>query len=331
MTFSRVFWILTLCLGACSVRGPAQTSEDQKLLALSLPSKSWEVQVDARGLTIKINDARKENIRYLLAENAATGVNVSVRLEQVSGGATAENCRDVFRARTHDPNLRVVNVEESRVGEMAILQFLIPAVGGASVQQENLFGCLAKEDVYVDIHLSKVDFKPADQQLFAEMLGRVRIADLRSSGENGSSMDYFKEGSRYYIAGQYEKAIGPYQKALDLEMKDRRLDNKWWHVLIDNLGIAYGITGDLKSAEGVIAYGISKDSTYPLFYYNMACVYAERDDLDNTIKYLKAAFSYKQNMLPGEEMPEPRKDDSFQRFLDNEKFRNALDSLNQRN
>ena len=135
------------------------------------------------------------------------------------------------------------------------------------------------------------------------------------------------EGSKYFLNNQFDKAIGPYQKALDLEKNDRKLESKLWRTLIDNLGMAYGITGDLKSAEDVFQYGISKDPTYPIFYYNMACTYAERNDLDNTVKYLKTAFEYKQNITPGEQMPDPSKDDSFQRFMQDEKFRKLIESL----
>ncbi len=59
----------------------------------------------------------------------------------------------------------------------------------------------------------------------------------------------------------------------------------------------------------------------------MACVYAERNDQANAIAYLKKAFEYKANVIPGEKMPDPRTDDSFQRFLKDEKFRKFLDTL----
>jgi tetratricopeptide (TPR) repeat protein len=187
---------------------------------------------------------------------------------------------------------------------------------------------MPKEDVYIDIHISKVEYTPKDQPLFNGILQAVRITETApaASGPVDSTF-YMREGSRYFLERKFDKAIGPYQKAFDLEKSDRKLEPAMWRVLIDNLGMAYGITGNLKSAEDVLRYGVSKDPTYPMFYYNLACVYAERNDLDNTIKYLKTAFEYKQNMLPGEQMPDPAKDDSFQRFLQEEKFRKLLASF----
>jgi hypothetical protein len=118
-----------------------------------------------------------------------------------------------------------------------------------------------------------------------------------------------------------------YQKALELEKQNPQLSQTLWRVLLDNLAISYGITGDLKNSKDVIAYGISKDPTYPLFYYNMACVFAESKDLDNTMINLKKAFQYKQNMIPGETMPNPRTDDSFRGFMHTKQFLDLLDSL----
>jgi tetratricopeptide (TPR) repeat protein len=137
-----------------------------------------------------------------------------------------------------------------------------------------------------------------------------------------------REGSDYYLQHDFESAIGPYQKALDLEKEKRTLDKTLWKVLVDNLGMAYGITGDLDKAKATFEYGISKDPDYPLFYYNMACTYGEKKDVDKAIEYLKLAFDRRENMIPGEEFPNPATDSSFKDFMKNEKFKAALKELN---
>ena len=139
-----------------------------------------------------------------------------------------------------------------------------------------------------------------------------------------TSLEYLIEGSQFYMNGDYKNAIPPYQKALDLEKKDRKLERKFWVVLVDNLGMSYGITGDIKSSFAVFDYGISVEPTYPLFYYNMACGYGELGDEDNAIKWLRPAFKYKANMMAGERFPNPETDSSFAKFRDSEKFRKAI-------
>ncbi|SRR5258706_7751137 len=307
----------------------AQKANDKSVLNVSLPEKSWALQIDVPSFVVKVDESKSSRRRYLLAENTRTGVTLSVTLEQVRGSATLDDCRKVFRQRNkgNEP-LKPTDLKESQVGDMAISEFTFDVIEGIKIRQRNVFACMPKEDVYIDIHVSKVEYTPKDQPLFTAILQAVRITETAPPANGqADSTSYMREGSRYFLEQKFDKAIGPYQKAFDLEKSDRKLEPALWRVLVDNLGMAYGITGNLKSAEDVLQYGISKDPTYPMFYYNLACTYAERNDLDNTIKYLKTAFEYKQNMLPGEQIPNPAKDDSFQRFMQNEKFRKLIEFL----
>ena len=134
-------------------------------------------------------------------------------------------------------------------------------------------------------------------------------------------------GSAYFIKGEYENAIPPYRRALEQEKVKQTLQRDLWRVLIDNLGMAYGITGDLKKAKETFEYGLSKDPKYPMFHYNMACTYGEMDNMDKAIEYLRNAFEYRENMIKGERLPDPARDSSFSKFMKNEKFRSALKEM----
>ena len=153
---------------------------------------------------------------------------------------------------------------------------------------------------------------------------------LAASGafaQSKTSMQYLAEGSKYYINGDYKRAIPPYQKALDLEKQERKLERKFWIVLVDNLAMAYGISGDIKNSQAVLEYGISKEPTYPLFYYNMACGYGELGDEAGAIEFLRPAFKNRSNMLEGEPFPDPMTDSSFEKFKDSEKFKKAINEM----
>lgn len=140
-------------------------------------------------------------------------------------------------------------------------------------------------------------------------------------------MKNLRDGSAYFLDGDYKRAIPPYQRALDSEKQQPTLGKNLWRVLVDNLGMSYGITGDLKRAKETFEYGLSKDPTYPMFHYNMACTYAEMEDEDRAIDYLRDAFKYRENMIEGEHMPDPARDDSFARFMRDERFLKALKEI----
>ena len=141
------------------------------------------------------------------------------------------------------------------------------------------------------------------------------------------TLKLWEQGSRFFLERDYNRAAPPYQKALDREKANRTLSETFWRILVDNLGMSYGIPGDTKHAKEIFEYGLSKDPKYPMFHYLMACTYAEMDDVDKTIQYLKQAFEYKDNMIKGEAFPNPWTDDSFQRFMKDAKFVNAVKEM----
>jgi len=64
-----------------------------------------------------------------------------------------------------------------------------------------------------------------------------------------------------------------------------------------------------------------------MFYYNSACAYAEMKDEPKAAENLKKAFQYKGNILQGEQLPDPRTDDSFKELMTDTSFRTLVDSL----
>ena len=141
------------------------------------------------------------------------------------------------------------------------------------------------------------------------------------------TMQLMRDGSAAYKQQDYKKAIQLYSKVLELEKKEPTLEKNLWRVLVDNLGMSYGISGDNKKAIEILEYGLSKDATYPMFHYLLACAYAEMNNVDDAIENLRLAYKFKNNVIPGESLPNPATDSSFTRFLNNEKFVKALKEM----
>jgi hypothetical protein len=156
-----------------------------------------------------------------------------------------------------------------------------------------------------------------------------RLTGLSSvpASSKPSSFDLFKKGNARYLQSQYARAIPWYRSALEMEKISRRLPVVYWRVLVDNLGMAYGLTGRLAEAKAMFEYGLRSDPQYPMFHYNLACTYAEMNAPDEAMRSLAAAFRYRQYGNPGEGLPDPRTDSSFQRYLSRPDFRLLLDRL----
>jgi tetratricopeptide (TPR) repeat protein len=137
----------------------------------------------------------------------------------------------------------------------------------------------------------------------------------------------FATASKAFLQQDYPAAAKSYQKVLDSEKNKRTLSKKYFLVLVDNLGMSYGISGKLDKAKSIFDYGLTQYSDYPLFYYNLACTYGEQKKMDEAIAQLRTAFKYKANVLEGETMPDPLKDDSFRYFVDKKEFVDAVQDM----
>ena len=84
--------------------------------------------------------------------------------------------------------------------------------------------------------------------------------------------------------------------------------------------MSLGMSGDIKDSRAVAGKAIATDPDYPLNYYNLACADAEQGDATAAKLHLQQAFDRQANVLKGESMPDPTKDDSILKLKKNEAF-----------
>jgi tetratricopeptide (TPR) repeat protein len=301
---------------------------------ISIPGESWSMEVRLPGFGEAQDDLRPDGKgRRIMAGIEEKGYVVSIFLEPIPDGKSATELRDLDASGQMKSPLKPTDSKSADYKGIPTFEYIIKEFRGQQVNQKHFNAYLVYEGFWAHIHLSKMLFEPGDDKLFYAIVDSAKFvkggAPAAARGPaKGPVADLLGEGSRHFMRGEYAQAVGPYSRALELEKQNPTLPSALWHVLVDNLTMSYGISGDLKRAKETAEYGLSKDPDYPLFHYLLANTYAEMDDLDNAILYLKQAFARRKNVLPGERMPDPATDDSFRRFMKNEKFLAALKEIN---
>jgi len=331
----------------------AGAEENESPTFVTWLEKGLGLSIDLAGFKKDIDQVKPDGRRYLMASHPKTGLNVSVTLEIVPTQASAQGCIDQLILIQKGPlATRSQNIKLDTAGKLPTLEYILHEFEGVRVDQKNVYACLAQQDVYADIHLSKVHYTTADAPLFQSILNSVRLQSGPSEVKQKqtktqpepqiqpqvqiqtqppappNSRELLDIGNALYRQSDYAHTIPPYQKAFELEKVEPQLDRNLWRALIDNLGMAYGMTGHLKEARSTFEQGIQADPTYPMFHYHLARTFAEMNDLEHAMQSLATAFRYRKNQNPGEKgMPDPRQDSSFQRFMKNETFRNLVNDL----
>jgi predicted Zn-dependent protease len=126
---------------------------------------------------------------------------------------------------------------------------------------------------------------------------------------------------------KYALAVAPYEKVQALERHGMRLTLTQHRILVDQLAMAYGISGRTADSKALLQEGVRSDPDYPLNYYNLACVAADENDKSAVFKNLSLAFQHRDQVLLGEQMPDPAFDSSFKKYAQDADFKAFISHL----
>lgn len=307
------------------------TSKTSQAQVFVVPGKKYGLSIDLKDFAI-LKDERPANYksgRYVMATRDGSGLSASFWLLPAEGKGDSVACRKVWWAHEAKNPITPLNIEKKEKGDLAIVYYTV-SVG--PIEQANARVYIAHKNTWIDIHLSLVGASRKDFARFDRIIDSIKIVDPCSgdSGVKKPAIAVKKEisvASRLYLQRDFTGAATHYQKALDAEKKSRTLSQRDWRIMVDNLGMSYGLQGNAARAKTIFEYGIKEDPKYPMFHYNLACAWAELDSLPNALPHLKRAYELKKNMLPGEQIPDPRTDSSFKKFRNSPEFKATLEEI----
>lgn len=331
-------------LSACSVIAPlvlgvfqfpgfirAQASAEEKPLmlvtwfgpgAITLPSGgSWKPAM----LTVYDNTTRP--VAQFTKDNSAMTASF-ILFENRSGTPSAEGCRkDAI-----DPILvhgaKIISKREDgetegnggvRLATTSYRVDMSPALPGHF--QRNLFAFAGNDKTCAEMHVSAVrESADADANL------KALLADFHFDlGYKPTAIDYFRLAS--ILFHNRPGLSAPYYKSsLDAMPKNDTLKTPR-RIATDQLVMALGMSGDLKNSRAVAEMAIKSDPDYPINYYNLACADAEGGDAAQAKIHLQQAFDRRANVLKGESMPDPTKDDSILKLKKDKEFWDWVQTL----
>jgi tetratricopeptide (TPR) repeat protein len=298
---------------------PVSSPAEQRnpVFALTLPGLEWALEINAPGFLVEKRTLgpRGDSV-YLFTSNKESKVILSAFLEKAARRGTSKECRDFYWGGTKKTPLKKEQIEMYDLGGMAIVEYMVPTFQSLETNQKNLFAYLTRGVYWSYIHLSKMKFVPGEEELFKQILGSVKFNDAYYP----TAQDLFEFGNLSLFRKDFSGAITYYWKALALDKQGKSLGREQWLLLADRLGMAFGLSGDFTMAKQTYEWAISQEPEYPMFFYHLAWVYAEMNDLDEALSNLRLAYKYKSKVLADQKFPSPRSDPSFKKYLNNKMF-----------
>src|SRR5271157_5823933 len=291
----------------------AQPATGDGWFRLALPSHSGQLQWRADGIQI-VESSVKPN-----------GQEIGIRGKDSSGRfflgflflfpeqapLTSTKCRDgvIGPEKKNNSTLRILASSETTQSdgqEIALVSYT--SQGGSAKTSHMMRGFVASGDMCGDLEFYSDAPIAADDADLRKVFASYHL-DSNYVPQFGDSFLY---AQILYQHRMYKAAAPIFEQALS-QLKDDGgpKTGTMRRVTTDQAGMAYGMSGDNAKARAIFEAAIAKDPDYPLYYYNLACADAEEKKLADARAHLQQAFARKANVIPGETMPDPTKDDSF--------------------
>jgi hypothetical protein len=167
-------------------RGP-----DKSVYKVSIPGKSWSVKIMLPSdFTIEGPDVSPDGDRVKLAgSDEATRLQFSLFLEKAATEGDARAAREFYWNRLQASPLKMEEVQLSEKDGAALLSYIVKRAGNRNIDWKSMHLFLSHDGYWLDVHLSKILFQPADQAYFDQILDSIDIVSTEpSSGpsENAS-------------------------------------------------------------------------------------------------------------------------------------------------
>jgi hypothetical protein len=156
---------------------PAQVSvATMEPVRHNFPGKSWSLLLTLPGFELEPVEVDEDRGHVVLrGSHPATSVVISAWLERAAGPGGAAHFRaQHVAAHTRGPYRRT-GVKQWERGEMALLEGLVVKHDGLRLQQKNVNAFLARDGIWIDVHLSKLGYEPSEWGPFADILDGIRL------------------------------------------------------------------------------------------------------------------------------------------------------------
>jgi tetratricopeptide (TPR) repeat protein len=336
-----ILGLLVLILTGAPDAAVGQGTSGHGLHRLSWPGKDWSLDVSLQNINVSLEDFLGGDLGFWLLATLETDdkskrrpVMFRIQLASAKVKGSDTDFRDFAVKKLKkasgviDSSIKTLEHKQIPVVRYSVEHVLVaihtPHPTQIGPLMRNLDAFFVKDDVWITFSLLAPSLSKETEALFYAVLDSVKFTDTSNPS---SSFDYFYKGKFAIHQKQYKQAAEYLNTALNLELKQRQLDDEHWRNLIGHLVDIYTATGDKTRIEELLDYAVKHDPTFPLFHLALAQHYASHGDLDATLAALEKAYLHRKNDKSYARWTDPMSHPAYEPFKKNEKFRKAVKAM----
>ncbi len=162
--------VLSLVLSAISLAQPL-ASDSVRLTSIGAP---WWLVIDGPGLEVR-SVGTKADGAYFLLYPTRDELNVSLWIEPAAKCKTNIECRDFVLSSGNPRWGAYEKLNKASFGKFDYFEFYRPTVQEKPVQMQDMYAQYVDAGYWLDVHISKVLYKPEDKARFEKLLNSMKF------------------------------------------------------------------------------------------------------------------------------------------------------------
>ncbi len=164
-----------LCCGLFLLVNVSAAS-DEKRIGFTAPGTPWTLTMPADDFQIAEHQIRTDGKgAYFHLVDEKQNINLSMFIEPVKDCQTSKACRDMIWKIGNPTWEHPQNVAQSEIGDVSILELLVPKFRGEKINQQNMYAEFVVDGFWVDLHISKVLYKPEERPMFERIVKSIKF------------------------------------------------------------------------------------------------------------------------------------------------------------
>ena len=174
-TCLRTFAILCGVLLLAPASFAAGSLQDKRL-EFTVPGAPWTMTLPAKDFEIAQQQVKTDGSgAYFFLTSEQSHLNVSFYIEPVADCKDSKACRDMVWKSGNPAWEKPKNFISSQIGDVSYFEFLIPSFQGQPIRQQNMYAEFVVDGFWVDLHISKVLYKPEEHELFEQLVKAIKF------------------------------------------------------------------------------------------------------------------------------------------------------------
>jgi hypothetical protein len=172
------------CLSLIAPKIAAKSPAEDEHIGFTVPGAPWTLMLPKDNFEVQQRQFKPDGRSgYFMLTDEKSHLDVSFFIEPAERCRDSKACRDMVWKAGNPAWGKPKNVVLSEITGVYYFEFLIPSFRDMPIQQQNMYAEFVVDDFWVDLHISKVLYKPDEHEMFERLIKSIKFEPKTQKAE----------------------------------------------------------------------------------------------------------------------------------------------------